>query len=405
MKYFPYPITAAALANCLGNTSERVFANALGGAACFSTSDEAFAGLPFRVPVGLMKDLAPRDTSLAWRSRETRIFRVVYASIRQLQAPVARATARWGKHRVSYVYASSTGGLEHTEDTFANGPDPVAPLSEDAGVALLADHAMHATNDDVADYLGIEGYRYVVTTACSSSMKALKSAVRLIEGGHADAVLVGCADSLCRTTLYGFRSLGILPDLPTRPFAQDRAGLTLGEGSAYVLIERSAVQADTLAWLSGVGESSDAYHPSSPDPTGKGALASMREALSSAGLPFDAIDHVAAHATGTLQNDAMESAAIHSLFPEVPITGTKSLTGHTLGAAGLTSLVLSLESLRRQVCMPTLRAEPTDPAVRNPIVRVATPHAMKHVLVNSFAFGGNNCSAVLSRKDTTETRP
>lgn len=127
----------------------------------------------------------------------------------------------------------------------------------------------------------------------------------------------------------------------------------------------------------------------------------MREALSRAGLRATNIDHVAAHATGTLQNDTMESAAIHEVFPGVPVTGTKSLTGHTLGAAGLTSLVLSLESLRRQTCVPTLRALPLDPSVELPIVHETTKRKMDHILVNAFAFGGNNCSAILSRAEST----
>lgn len=389
MAYFPRPLTAVALANCLGNTSAEVFARARSGETRFSASDEVYPDLPFRVPVGAMKGLAKRSANFPWSGLETRFFQIVFASVLQIEAPVAKAVARWGKDRVSYVFSSSTGGLAHTEDSVEKGMRP------DEFGDVLRDHSMHATNEDVMNYLGIAGYCYVVTTACSSSLKALKVGIRLIESGLADAVLVGCADTLCRTTLYGFRSLGILPDTPTSPFSAERAGLTLGEGSAYVLLERSAES--PLAWVTGMGESSDAFHPSSPDPTGNGARVSMQEALTTAGLTPRDIDHVAAHATGTLQNDAMESLAIDALFHGTPVTATKSLTGHTLGAAGLTSLAFSLYSLEHQLCLPTLRSEPRDTGIPLSIVTRTTERALRHVMVNSFAFGGSNCSAILSR--------
>ncbi|MBK9071563.1 MAG: beta-ketoacyl-[acyl-carrier-protein] synthase II [Myxococcales bacterium] len=369
----------------------QVAENAAAGADCFSDSS-VFADLPFSAPVGAMRDLTATDGVVIGGAR-TRVMQVALPSVIAIAPAVTRAVARWGAARVGYIFASSTGGLEQTEQALlATGEQGASP----SRAGLYADHAMNATSDAIAAYWGISGYRFAVSTACSSSLKAAKSALRLIEAGLADAVVVGCADSLCRTTLMGFNSLGILSSSPTRPFSAERAGITIGEGSAYILIEREAPRAETLCVLAGLGESADAFHPSSPDPEAKGAIASMAEAIANAGLVAGDIDYVSAHGTGTQQNDAMESLAIRTLCPGAPVSGTKALTGHTLGAAGLTSLVLAIESLRRQTCLPTPRAMPVDESLGLTIVHQAQRRALRHVLVNSFAFGGNNCTAVIS---------
>jgi 3-oxoacyl-[acyl-carrier-protein] synthase-1 len=236
-----------------------------------------------------------------------------------------------------------------------------------------------------------------VSTACSSSFKALASAVRLIDHGLADAAVVGCADSLCRTTVFGFHSLGLLAAAPTRPFSAERAGITLGEGSAYVLIERASGAAPPIAWLAGVGGASDAFHHTSPRPDGIGGQLCMRQALDRAGLLPGDIDYVSVHGTGTPQNDAAEAAAIARVFERrAPITATKSLTGHTLGSAGLTALVLAIESLRRQAIPATLRVAPPDAQLDVRVIDQLTPARLRHVLVNAFGFGGSNASVVVS---------
>jgi 3-oxoacyl-[acyl-carrier-protein] synthase-1 len=214
--------------------------------------------------------------------------------------------------------------------------------------------------------------------------------------------VVGSADSLCRTTVFGFHSLGLTGPAATRPFSRDRAGITLGEGSAYVLIERDA--ADTrpraLAWIAGIGAASDAFHHTSPHPEGLGGQMCMRQALERAGLMPGDMGLVSAHGTGTKLNDAAEAAAVRAVLGRrAPLTATKSLSGHTLGSAGLTALVFAIESLRRQAIPPTLRTAPLDDSLGVDVIDRRTSAGLRHVLVNAFGFGGSNASVIVSAPD------
>ena len=389
-----HAITGAALSNCLGTDSRTAFESAFAGTDAFSPST-AFSDFPFATSLGVMPmpTIADEDRLAC---TPTRLASVALASVRQLRPAVRGAVERWGAHRVAYIFASSTGGLEETERSLA--PDPRIPIS---GTRYrYEDHAIDATTAAIAQMLGIGGVQLAISTACSSSFKALASATRLIDRGLADAVVVGSADSLCRTTVFGFHSLGLLAPTPTQPFSRDRCGITLGEGSAYVLIERSTevTKRHALAWVAGVGAASDAFHHTSPHPEGIGGQLSMRQALDRAGLTPNQIDCVSAHGTGTKLNDAAEAVAVQRVFErQVPVTATKSLTGHTLGSAGLTSLVLAVESLRRQEITPTLRATHVDETVGVAVVVRRTPTRLENVMINAFGFGGSNASVVVSR--------
>lgn len=380
-----YPITATAIANCLGAEATSVFERAFTGTAAFVPAKQVF-DVAFETVVGEMPELA-RGDQLACAM--TRIATLVLASARQLRPAVQAAADRWGPRRVAYVFASSTGGVEATERMLS----PQAGLA--AGPAYrYANHGIDATSNAVTAYFGIAGVTMAISTACSSGIKALGSAVRLLDRGLADAVVVASADSLSRTTLFGFHSLGLTATGPTRPFSKDRAGITLGEGSAFVLLERTG---NAVAWLGGVGVASDAYHHTTPHPQAIGGMLAMREALDRAKLSPNHVSYVSAHGTGTEQNDATEALAIRSVFERaVPVTATKSLTGHTLGTAGLTSVALAIESLRRQTIPPTLRYTPDD-KLGMAIVDAAACVPLDHILVNAFGFGGSNASAVISR--------
>lgn len=389
-----HAITAAALANCLGTDNRTVFECAFRGAEAFSPAS-AFYGFPFTTMLGVMPSASERDEADALACIPTRLARVTQASVRQLRPGVAAAIERWGARRIAYVFASSTGGLEETERSLA--PDPRLPRA--VGYRYV-DHGIDATSAAVASWLGIEGVYMAVSTACSSSFKALASAARLIDHGLADAVVVGSADSLCRTTIFGFHSLGLTASSATQPFSRERCGITLGEGSAYVLIERDtpATRRAALARVAGIGAASDAFHHTSPHPEGVGGQLCIRQALDGAGVAPADIDYVSAHGTGTKLNDAAEAVAINRVFERgVPLTATKSLTGHTLGSAGLTALVLAVESLHRQQIPATLRSAPLDDSLGVEVVDRLTSARIDHVLVNAFGFGGSNTSVVLSQ--------
>lgn len=387
-------ITGAAVANCLGNDNRSVFDRGFAGVDAFSPSN-AFFEFPFTTVLGIMPALTDGDRL---DCTPTRLATVANASVRQLVPAARAAVARWGAKRVAYVFASSTGGLEETERTLA--PHAQMPVTNEC--YRYDDHGIDATSDAIARALGAEGVRMAVSTACSSSFKGLASAIRLIDHGLADAVVVGSADSLCRTTVFGFHSLGLVAPTATAPFSRDRCGITLGEGSAYILIERDteATRAAGLARVAGTGAASDAFHHTSPHPEGLGGQLCMREALAKAGLSPQDIDFVSAHGTGTRLNDASEAVAINRLFERaIPVTATKSLTGHTLGSAGLTALILAIESLRRQQIPASLRATPADETLGVHLVETLTPARIRHVLINAFGFGGSNATVVISAVD------
>ncbi|MEO8751998.1 MAG: beta-ketoacyl synthase N-terminal-like domain-containing protein, partial [Casimicrobiaceae bacterium] len=208
-------------------------------------------------------------------------------------------------------------------------------------------------------------------------------------------------DSLCLTTLYGFSSLQLTSPRPCRPFDRDRDGLSIGEAAAFFLVERLPAQPvpDAILLL-GVGESSDAYHMSSPHPEGLGARMAMAQALAGAGLAPAAIDYINLHGTGTRSNDQVEGRAVLALFGDATrCSSTKGAVGHTLGAAGGVEAVISALALRHAFMPAGANLRELDPALPLAYLMHNEARAPSHVLSNSFGFGGTNCSVVLGRAD------
>ena len=379
-------ITAYATCNGLGRTTSEVIDT-------LSASQAGLAPCPIEVPFEtvcgfLHGDLAaPPDPHSAW---DTRILRIALHGLQEMRAPVAAAIERWGADRVALVLATSTGGIAATEAAYfqwlATGALP-------ASYDYQRQHPFYAFTQPVKAVAGIGGPALLISTACSSSAKVLSSARRLMQAGVADAVLVGGVDSLADTTVRGFNSLGVLSATPCRPFGADRPGMNVGEGASYLLLEREGTGP---ARLLGLGETSDAYHMSSPDPEGRGAMAAMGQALEQAGLGPADVDYVNAHGTGTKHNDTAEAIAIHTLLGDsVPVASTKGYTGHMLGAAGATEAVFSIVAIEQGWIPKSLGADPPDPAVTINLAHARTEANVRYVLSNSFAFGGNNTSVLL----------
>ena len=250
----------------------------------------------------------------------------------------------------------------------------------------------------VAHVIGAAGPAYTVSTACSSSAKALAAAARLLRSGQVDAVVCGGADSLCDFTRAGFGALGAVSARRCNPFSRHRDGINVGEGAALFLATRESASVR----LSGWGESSDAHHMSAPDPAGRGAEAALRAALQRGAIEASQIDYVNLHGTATQQNDAMESALIARVFDAVPCSSTKPLTGHALGAAGAIEAALCWIALAhnpQHALPPHWWDGEADPAL--PILALVAPgsHAarpLRHLLSQSFAFGGSNAALILS---------
>lgn len=310
---------------------------------------------------------------------------------------VQAAAERYGRNRIGVFLGSSTSGILSSEQAYRQRDLVSGALP--ASHSYRHTHSMFSVADFVRYYADLQGPAYVVSTACSSSAKVFGIAQRMVGCGLIDAAVVGGVDSLCLTTLYGFNSLQLVSRRPCAPYGAQRDGISIGEGAAFLLLERSdQAQADDIL-LSGVGESSDAHHMSAPHPEGLGARLAMQAALDMAGLQPEAIDYINLHGTATPSNDAAEDLGVISVFGTgTPCSSTKGHTGHTLGAAGGVEAVICAIALRHGFLPGGIGTQTTDPRLHCNYLLENREQPLTHVLSNSFGFGGSNCSLLFSRK-------
>ena len=320
--------------------------------------------------------------------------RLLLAALTQIQPVVEQARTRYGSHRIGIVLGTSTSGIDSAEAALRHAKEhgnlPDAFDYRQMEIGTLAPFAAAA--------LGTTGPAYTVSTACTSSAKAFASARRLLQLNLCDAVVVGGADSLCELTLQGFASLESTSAARTNPMSRNRAGINIGEGASVFLMTRELGPVR----LAGVGESSDAHHISAPDPTGAGAESALRAALADAGIEASAIGYVNLHATATRKNDEMEAHLMARVFPAgVPTSGTKPLTGHTLGAAGATELGFAWLTLADEgITLPRHLWDGEADAALPTLDLIEDTRRLgagRYVMSNSFAFGGSNASLILGR--------
>lgn len=310
---------------------------------------------------------------------------------------VAAARERYGKDRIGIFAGTSTSGIRHTEGAYRRRDPETGRLPADYHYAET--HNTFSLAAFLARALDLSGPAIVVSAACATTAKAFGNAARMIAAGLCDAAIVGGADSLCATTLYGFRSLGLTSAYPCRPFDTQRDGLSLGEAAGFALLEKTSGESasDAVALL-GIGESSDAYHMSTPDPQGCGARVAMEQALSSAGLGTSEIDYLNLHGTATRVGDAAEDLAVTALFGSaLPCSSTKGQTGHTLGAAGIVEVIIAALAIRHALMPGSPQTREIDPAFRSRYLTRNRSARVDRVLSNSFGFGGSNCSLILGR--------
>lgn len=308
---------------------------------------------------------------------------------------VRAACARYGETRIGVVLGTSTSGILETEHAY-RARDPLTGALAQT-YRFRHTHNLFATTEFVRRYLRLAGPAATVSTACSSSAKVFATAWRWMHLGLVDACVVGGADSLCRNTLYGFAALELVAREPCRPFAADRNGISIGEGAGFALLEwpERAPRHRGVALL-GYGESSDAYHMSTPRPDGEGAARAMRAALASAGLAPVEIDYVNAHGTATPANDAMEDKAIVAVFGTrtPPVSSTKGWTGHALGAAGITEAVIAALCIEHGFMPRNLNTSTPDPELTARLLMRNVSQPLRRVLSNSFGFGGSNAALI-----------
>ncbi|MDI9224129.1 beta-ketoacyl-[acyl-carrier-protein] synthase family protein [Pantoea sp. EA-12] len=320
-------------------------------------------------------------------AHNTRNNQLLLAALEQMRPAVEVAIAQFGRERVAIVLGTSTSGVDEGD------------RQRDAGLPGY-DYRMQELGDPsrfLAHYLNLDGPAYTISTACSSSARALISGQRLIDAGLADVALVGGADSLSRMPINGFASLDSLSEHHCAPFSAERDGISIGEAAALLLLTR---EPQPLALL-GAGESSDAWHMSAPHPEGVGAERAMQMALQQAGLQPQDIGYINLHGTATPLNDQVEAGVIHRLFGDrVPCSSTKHLTGHTLGAAGATEAALAALILQYNLPLPAQDFSATTLDSSLPACGLLTspqPLVRPIIASNSFAFGGNNTCLIVGK--------
>ncbi len=308
------------------------------------------------------------------------------------------AREKYGPDRIGIFLGTSTSGIEQTERAYRRRDAETGRLAPDYRYAET--HNTFSLARLIARVLRIAGPAIVVSSACATTAKAFGNAARMITAGMCDAAIVGGADSLCSMTLYGFNSLGLISPGPCRPFDAARDGISIGEAAGFAIIEktRDADMPSDAVLLRGFGESSDAYHMSTPHPEGVGARLAMERALLSAGLAPTDIDYVNIHGTGTPIGDATEDRALVEVFGrEMPCSSTKGYTGHTLGAAGIVELIICALAIQNNFMPGSVNTRKVDPNLRSRYLTKNHRAPVDRVMSNSFGFGGSNCSLVLER--------
>jgi 3-oxoacyl-[acyl-carrier-protein] synthase I len=388
-------ISRYSIVNCLGAGSQAVF-----DALCEKRSGLVpcdFAGVKLDTWVGRvpgLESLQVRPDLGAYDCRNNRLAQLGL-ELDGFAGAVAAARARYGAARIGVFIGTSTSGILETELAYRHRNPRTGALPPD--FRYTETHSTYSVADFARRYLELEGPAFVVSAACSSTAKVFGNAARMIAAGVCDAAVVGGVDSLCLTTLCGFRSLELTSRAPCRPFDAERDGISIGEGAGFALLERpDGGAADEALLLLGIGESSDAYHMSTPHPEGLGAKLAMQNALSSAGLAPSDIDYINLHGTASRTNDASEDRAVTSLFDgTTPCSSTKGATGHLLGAAGITETIISALAIEHDLMPGSANTRSVDADLKSNYLLANREARVDRVLSNSFGFGGSNCSLVL----------
>jgi 3-oxoacyl-[acyl-carrier-protein] synthase-1 len=355
--------------------------------------------VPERVlPVGAVRTPLPAMPA-AMESHGSRNNQLLLAAALQIEPEIHDAIARFGTSRIGVILGTSTSGIDEAGRGIATW------LSDQEFPAdyHYQQQELGAAANFLAEWLGLSGPAYVISTACTSSARALLSARRALDMGLCDAVLCGGVDTLCKLTLNGFSSLAAVSQQRCNPFSRNRNGINIGEAAVLFLMTREPGTDHSIALL-GAGATCDAHHISAPEPSGRGAREAMQQALDNAGLKASEIGYLNLHGTATPHNDAMESLAVSAIFPDgVPCSSTKPLTGHTLGAAGALEAAfcwLSLAPENHAMALPPHvwdgEADPLLPALHWTTSQTRLAHTFaRYLMSNSFAFGGNNISLII----------
>lgn len=329
----------------------------------------------------------------------TRTTLLALMAMQQLLAGVDKSLLK--EETFAFINANTVGGMCSVENMYM---DFISDKAKGEFVKYIDTLDCAESTQNVATHFKLKPFMATLSTACSSSANAIILGARMIRQGLVERAICGGCDAMSRFTVNGFLSLKNVSKEPCKPFDQNRAGLTLGEGAGYLLLEKEsgalARGAKILAVFSGYSNTNDAYHPTAPSPDGAGAYRTMLAALEKARLTPEDISYINAHGTATSSNDAAEGKAIEQLFGihHPPFSSTKPYTGHTLAAAGSIEAIFSILALNNNTAFPNLNfTEKMEEISISPCTELINNLPIKHVLSNSFGFGGNNVSLIFSK--------
>lgn len=392
-KIEPLAVTASTLVNGCGRGTAATLDAIQSGKT--GLRPDAYPGVAFPTWVGSVDGVEqyPIESELSrFTCRNNRLANLAL-SLDGFREKIEAAIQLYGAHRIGVFVGTSTSGIEETEKAYnemiTNGRNTLADDFD-----LVNTQFISSLLGYVKQSLDLHGPGQAVSTACSSSAKVFAAAHRHIMSGLCDAAVVGGVDSLCHTTLYGFNSLQLVSNEICRPYDANRKGINIGEAAGFVLLERVDHGRNKIKFK-GYGESSDAYHMSSPRPDGECAAMAMKLAIERSGLRANDIDYLNLHGTATPSNDSAEGAGVAQVFDKKPLcSSTKGFTGHTLGAAGITEAIIAMLALEHDTVPGNLNLEQEDTSIAISPIRKTLSTPIGNVMTNNFGFGGSNCSLV-----------
>ncbi|MDN0086181.1 beta-ketoacyl-[acyl-carrier-protein] synthase family protein [Yersinia nurmii] len=385
-------ISAVGMLNALGNNADQIASQLPLGIAPGMQPRDGWVQPEQSCWLGAVEGELP-EIPAALAMHRSRNNQLLLAALQQIRPQVDQAIARFGRDRVAVVLGTSTSGLNEGDRQVNHRCHDEESDGYDYYQQELGDPARF-----LSAYLELEGPAFTLSTACSSSSRAIISGRRLIQAGLADVAIVGGADTLSRMPVNGFNSLESLSTQRCQPFAAERCGITIGEASALMLLTREPQEIALL----GVGESSDAWHMSAPHPEGEGAIRAIEQALDDAAIQPQDVGYINLHGTATRLNDHIEAKVVNHIFGNgTPCSSTKHLTGHTLGAAGACEAALCWLLLTRNLPLPAQdfsHSTLDDSLPPCGLLLKQEPLIKTIVMSNSFAFGGNNTCLILGKR-------
>jgi len=389
-------ITGIGIITAIGNNANENRASLINGVCGINTKTKYPSKYSGVLPFG---EIALTNTELMDKLsiHNKGITRTTLLAIHAIEEAISDAQLSVGEisgYDTAFISATTVGGMSKTEDLYHDVMATREPSP------YITSYDVSASTIFIQEHYCIKGYSNTINTACSSSANAVMLGARMMKGGMAERAIVGGVDCLSKMTINGFNALQILSDEVCRPFDKNRKGLNLGEGAAFLVLEKeeNCTHKKIYAEVKGYGNANDAYHASSTSDNGDGPYFSMQAALRTAQLNASEIDFINAHGTATENNDLTESRAMMRLFNDVPLLmSSKANVGHTLGAAGAVNAIYSALSLANEEIYAGLNFnDPAEDTGLTPNLHYKKK-ALKHVMANAFGFGGNCTSLILSR--------